>query len=56
MNSSLQSLSHAYELTQFLTSNGFLADLNEKNPLGSGGYLVAAYAELLKDMWSGGDA
>jgi ubiquitin carboxyl-terminal hydrolase 4/11/15 len=36
-----------------MLSNDFIRDLNEKNPLGSGGHLAAAYAELLKEMWSG---
>lgn len=52
----IQGLSHAYELTEFLISNQFVDDLNEKNPLGSGGHLVAAYAELLKEMWAGSDS
>ena len=34
-------------------SNKFLNDLNPDNPLGTGGYLAAAVAELLKDIWLG---
>lgn len=55
MNSSIQCLSNVYELTEFLLSNNFLADINEKNPLGTGGKLIAAYSELLKDMWEGSE-
>ena len=53
MNSSLQCLSNVYELSQFLLSNEFLNDLNEKNALGTGGKLTVAYAELVKEMWEG---
>lgn len=51
MNSSLQCLSHVTELTNFMISNDFLSDINEKNPLGTGGKLACAYSDLLKDLW-----
>ncbi|KAI1715418.1 ubiquitin carboxyl-terminal hydrolase domain-containing protein [Ditylenchus destructor] len=35
------------------TRGKYHMELNEKNPLGTGGKLVGAYAELIKDMWSG---
>jgi ubiquitin C-terminal hydrolase len=41
------------ELTDYFLSDSFLNDINEKNPLGTQGRLVHAYAELLKEMWSG---
>ena len=33
--------------------NEFLKDINEKNPLGTGGRLICSYAELMKEMWQG---
>lgn len=48
-------LSNVYELTEFLVSNQFLNDINEKNALGTGGKLITAYAELLKEIWDGSD-
>jgi ubiquitin carboxyl-terminal hydrolase 4/11/15 len=44
-----------YELTEFLISNQFLVDINDKNALGTGGKLIASYAELLKDLWEGSE-
>lgn len=35
MNAAMQCMSNTYELTQFMTSNKFLDDLNPKNPLGT---------------------
>ncbi|CAD8044127.1 unnamed protein product [Paramecium primaurelia] len=51
MNSSLQCLSNVTELTEYMIYNTFLQDLNEKNPLGTGGRLACNYAELLKDLY-----
>ncbi|KAM3143639.1 hypothetical protein pb186bvf_004401, partial [Paramecium bursaria] len=51
MNSSLQCLSHVTELTKYMIMNEFVADLNDKNPLGTGGRLACAYSDLLKDLW-----
>ena len=34
-------------------SNKFIRDVNSENPLGTGGYLAGAIAELLKDLWFG---
>lgn len=53
MNSSLQCLSNILLLTDYMTSNEFVKDLNVKNPLGSGGLLASSYAELMKEMWVG---
>lgn len=53
MNSSLQCLSNTYELTQYFLSNEFLKDLNKNNPLGTGGYLISGYSELIKELWMG---
>ncbi|CAK78771.1 unnamed protein product (macronuclear) [Paramecium tetraurelia] len=51
MNSSLQCLSNVTELTEYMIYNTFLQDLNEKNPLGTGGRLACNYAELLKELY-----
>lgn len=34
-----------------MIQNEFLEDINEKNPLGTGGRLACAYSELLKELW-----
>ncbi|KAG7366574.1 ubiquitin carboxyl-terminal hydrolase [Nitzschia inconspicua] len=51
MNSALQSLSHATPLTRFFLSSRFKADLNDENPLGTGGKLAMAYETVMKDLW-----
>ncbi|CAD8046029.1 unnamed protein product [Paramecium sonneborni] len=51
MNSSLQCLSNVTELTEYMIYNTYLQDLNEKNPLGTGGRLACNYAELLKELY-----
>lgn len=56
MNSSLQCLSNTSELTQYFLTNEFLKDLNKNNPLGTGGYLISAYSELIKELWMGTDS
>lgn len=54
MNSSLQCLSNTYELTRFFLDGKykFMADLKVKNPLGTEGRLVMAYAKTLNEMWN----
>lgn len=54
MNSSLQCLSNCYELTKFFLTGHFksLVDRPEKNPLGTEGRLVMAYAKTLSEMWN----
>ena len=51
MNSSLQCFSQIYELHDYFLQNKFIKDINPDNPVGCGGYLAAAVAELLKDLW-----
>ena len=59
MNSMLQCLSHTHPLTKyFLEDDGnnrptFLDELNEDNPLGAGGQIARAYADFVRDVWSG---
>lgn len=54
MNSSLQCLSNSYELTRFFLNGLFksLVDREVKNPLGTEGRLVMAYAKTLSEMWN----
>lgn len=56
MNSSLQCLSNTYELTKFFLEDrfSFINKLEQKNPLGTEGRLVLAYAKLLNEMWNMG--
>jgi len=51
MNSALQALSHSAPLAKFFLSGRFKEDINENNPLGSGGKLAYAYEEVIKDLW-----
>lgn len=55
MNSMLQCLSNTQALTlHFLRDDeAYKEDINEDNPLGCGGRIAIAYANLLKEMWSG---
>lgn len=53
MNSALQCLSNTTELTKYFLFGLYKRDINSKNPLGMGGKLALAYAELIRDMWQG---
>lgn len=53
LNSSLQCLSATIPLTDYFLGYNYRSEINKKNPLGTGGNLVVAYAELMKDMWLG---
>lgn len=53
MNSAIQCLSNVPELTEYFISDEHIDEVNTTNPLGTHGRLVKAYADLLKDMWSG---
>ncbi|CAJ0602458.1 unnamed protein product [Cylicocyclus nassatus] len=53
MASALQCLSNVPELTEYFLSNRYIADINERNPLGTHGELARAYGDLLHSMWSG---
>lgn len=54
MNSSLQCLSNTYELTKFFLDQRFkyITEMQVKNPLGTEGRLVMAYAKTLNQMWN----
>lgn len=51
MNSTLQCLSATYPFTSYFLDGGFKRSINEKNPLGMGGKLAVAFADLLKALW-----
>ncbi|XP_064012715.1 ubiquitin carboxyl-terminal hydrolase 4 isoform X2 [Pogoniulus pusillus] len=53
MNSALQCLSNTPPLTDYFLENKYEAEINQNNPLGMRGEIAEAYAELIKQMWSG---
>jgi len=53
MNSALQCLSNTEPLSRFFLSGQFADDLNEDNPLGTGGKLATSFAHLLRNVWGG---
>ncbi|KAJ1095855.1 hypothetical protein NDU88_001005 [Pleurodeles waltl] len=53
MNSALQCLSNVPPLTEYFINNCYLKELNFCNPLGMKGEIAEAYADIIKQMWSG---
>ena len=53
LNSSLQCLSATIPLTDYFLGYDYRSEINKDNFLGTGGKLVTAYAELMKQMWLG---
>ncbi|XP_037677039.1 ubiquitin carboxyl-terminal hydrolase 11 isoform X1 [Choloepus didactylus] len=53
MNSALQCLSNVPQLTEYFLNNRYLEELNFCNPLGMKGEIAEAYADLVKQAWSG---
>lgn len=53
LNSIVQCLNHVEPLSSYFLKDKYGADLNTKNPLGSGGMVATAYAKLQKKMWGG---
>ncbi|XP_060038462.1 ubiquitin carboxyl-terminal hydrolase 11 isoform X2 [Erinaceus europaeus] len=53
MNSALQCLSNVPQLTEYFLKNRYLEELNFGNPLGMKGEIAEAYADLVKQAWSG---
>jgi ubiquitin carboxyl-terminal hydrolase 4/11/15 len=55
MNSSIQCLSNTYELTQYYLHGLYkhLVEREIKNPLGTEGRIVMAWAKLMSEMWYG---
>lgn len=56
MNAAIQCLSHTNELTEILLNSKFSEIINKKNPLGTNGKLLLAYAELLQVLWKGNNS
>uniref|UniRef100_A0A670I4T7 Ubiquitin carboxyl-terminal hydrolase n=1 Tax=Podarcis muralis TaxID=64176 RepID=A0A670I4T7_PODMU len=53
MNSALQCLSNTPPLTDYFLEDEYEPEINQENPLGMRGEIAEAYAELIKQMWSG---
>ncbi|KAJ8257762.1 hypothetical protein GJAV_G00189410 [Gymnothorax javanicus] len=53
MNSALQCLSNTPPLTEYFLRSAYLDELNFNNPLGMKGEIAEAYADVIKQMWSG---
>ncbi|GCC35578.1 hypothetical protein chiPu_0014064, partial [Chiloscyllium punctatum] len=53
MNSALQCLSNTGPLTDYFLQGKYEEELNRENPLGMRGEIAEAFAELIKQMWSG---
>lgn len=51
-----QCLSNTAPLTDYFLQDEYEAEINRDNPLGMKGEIAEAYAELIKQMWSGRDA
>uniref|UniRef100_A0A672PZ87 ubiquitinyl hydrolase 1 n=1 Tax=Sinocyclocheilus grahami TaxID=75366 RepID=A0A672PZ87_SINGR len=48
-----QCLSNTPPLTEYFLKNSYLEELNFTNPLGMKGEIAEAYADVIKQMWSG---
>lgn len=48
-----QCLSNIPPLTEYFVKDKFTDELNKDNPLGMKGEIAKAYADLIKQMWSG---
>uniref|UniRef100_A0A8C5C474 Ubiquitin carboxyl-terminal hydrolase n=1 Tax=Gadus morhua TaxID=8049 RepID=A0A8C5C474_GADMO len=53
MNSALQCLSNTPPLTEYFLRSAYLEELNFTNPLGMKGEIAEAFADVIKQMWSG---
>ncbi|KAG8436185.1 hypothetical protein GDO86_007332 [Hymenochirus boettgeri] len=53
MNSALQCLSNTPPLTRYFLSDEYKKEINRENPLGMRGEIAVAYAELIRQIWSG---
>lgn len=51
--SPLQCLSNTPPLTEYFLLNSYLEELNFTNPLGMKGEIAEAYADIIKQIWSG---
>ncbi|KAF9096175.1 CSN-associated deubiquitinating enzyme Ubp12 [Mortierella sp. AD031] len=53
MNSALQCLSNTPDLTRYILAGAWRDELNLDNPLGMGGEVARAYANLIDKVWNG---
>ncbi|XP_068109005.1 ubiquitin carboxyl-terminal hydrolase 4 [Hyperolius riggenbachi] len=53
MNSALQCLSNTPPLTEYFLTDEYKSEINKENPLGMKGEIAMAYAELIRQIWSG---
>ncbi len=53
LNTSLQCISNCHEFIDFLLLDLYYKQINIDNPIGSGGNLIKAFANLMKQMWYG---
>ncbi|XP_069592061.1 ubiquitin carboxyl-terminal hydrolase 4 [Ranitomeya imitator] len=53
MNSALQCLSNTRPLTEYFLTDDYKDEINRDNPLGMKGEIATAYAELIRQIWSG---
>lgn len=53
MNAVIQCLSNTDPFRDYFSSDHFMQDINESNPLGTGGQIATAFALLLKQLWLG---
>jgi ubiquitin carboxyl-terminal hydrolase 4/11/15 len=54
MNSAIQCLSNTPPLTQYFVDDKWKKEINKKNPIGMNGQVAEEYADLVKELWSGG--
>ena len=52
LNSALQCLSNTYELTKYVLTDTYSAEINKTNKMGYSGELVQAYAKFVYSMWN----
>ncbi|CAH2312516.1 ubiquitin carboxyl-terminal hydrolase 4 isoform X1 [Pelobates cultripes] len=53
MNSALQCLSNTPPLTEYFRTDEYKKEINRDNPLGMKGEIATAYADLIRQIWSG---
>lgn len=53
INAVLQMIVNNIELREFFLGGHYEMEINESNPLGSGGRLAVAFADFMQQMWSG---
>lgn len=56
MNSALQCMSNSIDLTKYFLFGLHNDEINYNNPLGTKGRLAAAYAKLMRELWTSSDS